>query len=160
MSKSSLEQLQSRLDFIQLDDAARARLGRLRPLIDKHLPVALDRFYAHLSKVPAVTRFFDGKAQMKRAEGKQLGHWTAIASGELDADYFDSSTRVGLRHAKIGLEPRWHIGGYSLIVETLVTGIIGDYMAAALAPQKGAFGRMVPRDPAEVISQRKSRDGN
>ncbi len=151
MSKSSLEQLQSRLDFIQLDDAARARLGRLRPLIDKHLPVALDRFYAHLSKVPAVTRFFDGKAQMKRAEGKQLGHWTAIASGELDADYFDSSTRVGLRHAKIGLEPRWHIGGYSLIVETLVTGIIGDYMAAALAPTKGAFGRMVPRDPTEVM---------
>ncbi|KRA95497.1 hypothetical protein ASD83_17695 [Devosia sp. Root685] len=143
--------LQSRLDFVQLDEEARARLARIRPLIEAHLVPALERFYGHIATVPAAARFFDGKAQMNRAQSKQVGHWGAIASGQLDASYFESSTRVGLRHAQIGLEPRWHIGGYSLIVETLVTGIIRDYMTAALAPTKGAFGRLVPRDPKEIM---------
>ena len=151
MSKSSHEQLQSRLDFVQLDEEARGRLAPIRPLIEAHLVPALERFYGHIATVPAAARFFDGKQQMKRAQGKQVGHWSAIASGQLDADYFESSTRVGLRHAQIGLEPRWHIGGYSLIVETLMTGIITDYMATALAPTKGAFGRSVPRDSKDVM---------
>ncbi|MET0439853.1 MAG: methyl-accepting chemotaxis protein [Devosia sp.] len=151
MSKSSHEQLQSRLDFVQLDEEARGRLAHIRPLIDAHLVPALERFYGHIATVPAAARFFDGKPQMNRAQGKQVGHWGAIASGQLDANYFESSTRVGLRHAQIGLEPRWHIGGYSLIVETLMTGIITDYMTTALAPTKGAFGRSVPRDLKEVM---------
>ena len=151
MSKSSHELLQSRLDFVQLDEEARSRLARIRPLIEAHLVPALERFYGHIATVPAAARFFDGKPQMNRAQGKQVGHWGAIASGQLDANYFESSTRVGLRHAQIGLEPRWHIGGYSLIVETLMTGIITDYMKTALIPTKGAFGRSVPRDPKEIM---------
>jgi methyl-accepting chemotaxis protein len=151
MSKSAHELLQSRLEFVKLDEDARARLARIRPLIEAHLVPALEKFYGHIATVPAVSRFFDGKQQMNRAQTKQVGHWSAIASGQFDAAYFEASTRIGLRHAQIGLEPRWHIGGYSLIVETLVTGIIRDYMAEALKPVKGRFGRMVARDSEEIL---------
>jgi methyl-accepting chemotaxis protein len=152
MSDTSHELLKSRLDFVQLDEEARQRLARLRPLIDAHLGPALDRFYDHIAEVPAVASFFSGRPHMKGAQAKQVGHWKAIASGQLDAEYFESSTRIGLRHAKIGLEPRWHIGGYSLIVETLLTGIITDFMTEALKPEKGSFGRSKPRGPESSIS--------
>ena len=56
MSKSSHELLQSRLDFVQLDEEARARLGRIRPLIEAHLVPALERFYGHNAKVPPPPR--------------------------------------------------------------------------------------------------------
>jgi methyl-accepting chemotaxis protein len=152
MSDTSHELLKSRLDFVQLDEEARQRLARLRPLIDAHLGPALDRFYDHIAEVPAVASFFSGRPHMKGAQAKQVGHWKAIASGQLDAEYFESSTRIGLRHAKIGLEPRWHIGGYSLIVETLLTGIITDFMTEALKPEKGSFGRSKPRSPESVMA--------
>jgi methyl-accepting chemotaxis protein len=145
------EQLQSRLDFVHLDAEARQRLARIQPHIDRHLGPALERFYDHIATVPAVAKFFDGKSQMNRAQGKQVGHWQAIASGQLDEAYFEASSKVGLVHARIGLEPRWHIGGYSLIVESLVTGIITDALAEAMQPAKGRFGRSVPRDPAAVV---------
>ncbi|KKC35867.1 hypothetical protein WH87_14945 [Devosia epidermidihirudinis] len=152
MSSSSQPKdvLQSRLDFVGLDDTARARLATVQTHVDKHLPLALDQFYAKLSTVPAVTKFFDGKQHMNRAQGKQVGHWKAIAAGEFDDAYFDASTRVGLRHAQIGLEPRWHIGGYGLIVETLMTGMIHDMMAEALQPVKGKFGRKVQPKPEAI----------
>ncbi len=133
--------LHSRLAFIGLDDQARQRQAGIQAHIDRLLPVALDKFYARIATVPAVARFFDGKAQMDRAQSKQVGHWKAIAAGQFDDAYFESSTRVGLRHAKIGLEPRWHIGGYGVIAETLIVGLVHDLMAEALQPKPGRFGK-------------------
>ena len=149
---SSQDALQSRLDFIGLDEAARQRLSSVQHHIDTHLPLALDKFYAKIAQVPAVAKFFDGKAQMDRAQSKQTGHWKTIAAGQFDHAYYEASTRVGLVHARIGLEPRWHIGGYGVIVETLVRGLIHDVMAEALAPRPGRFGKKTP-SPDEILAE-------
>ncbi|MDB5586661.1 MAG: globin-coupled sensor protein, partial [Devosia sp.] len=145
-------ELQSRLDFIGLDAAARARLAQSQPHISKHLEPALSAFYDKLAAVPAVASFFSGRPQMDRAKGKQVGHWQAMASGQFDDAYLQASTKVGLVHARIGLEPRWHIGGYGLVLETLVRGVVHDLMAELVAPQKGGFGRTKPLDPAAVLA--------
>ena len=145
-------ELQDRLDFIGLDDAARQRLSSVQAHVDKHLPLALSKFYTKISGVPAVARFFDGKPQMDRAQSKQIGHWKAIAAGKFDDEYFAASTRVGLRHAQIGLEPRWHIGGYGVIFETLVRGVIHDVMEAALQPEPSRFGSKPPKPEAVLAS--------
>ena len=152
MASHTSESLQSRLDFIGLDAGARAGMAQAQSLIEAHLEPALAKFYAKLADVPAVARFFDGKPQMDRAKSKQIGHWQAIATGQLDEAYMEASTKVGLRHAMIGLEPRWHIGGYGLIMETLVRGLVHDSMAAALTPEKGRFGRPTPRDAEDVLA--------
>jgi methyl-accepting chemotaxis protein len=146
------QELQSRLDFIGLDDAARKRLSNVHGALDKHLPLALDKFYSKIKTVPAVARFFDGKPQMDRAQSKQIGHWKAIAAGQFDDAYFEASSKVGLRHAQIGLEPRWHIGGYGVIFETLVKGLIHDMMETAVAPKKGRFGRTQNASPEHVMA--------
>ena len=152
MTTSPADLLQTRLDFLGLDEAARSRLAAAKPHVDTHLEPALSRFYDLMAHVPEAARFFDNKAHMNKAQGKQIGHWSAIASGHLDTEYFASSTRIGLRHALIGLEPRWHIGGYGLIMETLIKGVIHDMMAEATQPQKTRFGRKVPRDGGAVLA--------
>jgi methyl-accepting chemotaxis protein len=145
--------LQSRLDFLGINEAGRARLARIQRHVDKHLPLALDAFYSHIAKVPATARFFDGKGQMERAKDKQVGHWQAIASGKFDQAYLEASTRVGLRHAKIGLEPRWHIGGYGLIVETLVRGIVHDVMSEVVSKKTSMLGWKRPLDAEKVLAE-------
>src|SRR5690606_29251787 len=114
---SSARDLRERLDFLGLDEGALARLAALAPSTGKHLPTALERFYGILAKVPAVSRFFSGGEQMNRAKSSQLDHWHAIATGQLNDAYLRSSHAIGARHARIGLEPRWYIGGYGLIME-------------------------------------------
>ncbi|MDP2779597.1 globin-coupled sensor protein [Devosia sp.] len=150
--ESANDLLSSRLAFIGLDQATRDNLAGIQDHIDAHLTPALDTFYGKIAQVPAVSKFFDGKAQMNRAQGKQLGHWKAIASGQLDTAYFEASTKVGLRHAQIGLEPRWHIGGYGVIMETLIKGVVHDCMAKALEPKTGLFGRKVAPEPSAVMA--------
>lgn len=138
------EKLQSRLDFIGLDDAARERQSKLQKHVDRHIAIALDRFYAKVAVVPEVARFFTGKPHMDKAQAGQVGHWKTVAEARFDNDYLASSSRVGLVHARIGLEPRWHIGGYGIIAETLIVGLVHDLMEEALAPRPRRFGTRAP----------------
>ena len=145
--------LQDRLDFIGLDVEGRSRLASVQAHAGSHLEPALDRFYSKIATVPEVARFFDGKSQMNRAHSKQSDHWRAILTGQFDDSYYEASTRVGLRHAKIGLEPRWYIGGYGIIVETMIQGLVHDMMRDALTPKKNRFGRPARLDPEAVMAE-------
>lgn len=145
--------IQSRLDFIGLDAKGLAALASVETAIGKHLPEALDLFYAKLVTVPEVKKFFSGNEQMNRAQNSQLDHWKKIATGRFDQAYVESSRRIGMRHAKIGLEPKWYIGGYGKIVETLVTKVAHDVLTEYLAGQKQTmFNRRKSPDPiVEVV---------
>ncbi|WP_374622024.1 methyl-accepting chemotaxis protein [Devosia sp.] len=131
----SPDDLSTRLDFIGLDRKSVETLASAKKIVLAHLPVALERFYEKLVKVPEVSKFFSGAPQINRAQNSQLGHWKAIATGQFDDAYVESSRRIGLRHATIGLEPRWYIGGYGLILETLVRGVAHDFMAQRMASE-------------------------
>ncbi len=136
---TQLDALAERLDFIGLTEHSLDALRSVEPMIAEHLPEALAKFYERLVRVPAVSQFFSGSAQMNRAQGSQLNHWLAIATGKFDSAYLESSRRIGLRHAQIGLEPRWYIGGYGLIVETLLSGVAKDFMAKHAVPTRRGF---------------------
>ncbi|MDO8359948.1 MAG: methyl-accepting chemotaxis protein [Devosia sp.] len=97
--------------------------------MDKHMPTALERFYTKIATVPAVSRHFSGRQHIEHAKARQTTHWSAIASGRLDEKYFESANVVGNVHARIGLEPQWYVGGYGLLLQTLVEGVLHDYLA-------------------------------
>jgi methyl-accepting chemotaxis protein len=152
MSTGSPSPLSDRLDFIGLDEAALERLRSASSHIEKHLTPSLEKFYGKLAKVPAVARFFDGQSSMGRAQGKQANHWKVIATGQFDQDYVEAARRIGLRHAKIGLEPRWYVGGYGLILEGLIKGVMQDLVAEQLAAQPKKLFGSAPQIDVEAIS--------
>ncbi len=42
-------------------------------------------------------------------------------------------SRVGLTHARIGLEPRWYIGGYGIIMDHLIRRLVAEHWPSQLA---------------------------
>ena len=50
---------------------------------------------------------------MNRAKSMQEKHWGLIISAQFDESYVASVKKIGQVHNRIGLEPRWYIGGYS-----------------------------------------------
>ncbi len=116
--------LNERLDFMGLDAQTRGHIQGLKPIIAAELPHALDRFYQQVRRFPETRKFFADEAQISGARTKQLGHWDTISSGRFDGTYVAAVTAVGEVHARIGLEPRWYIGGYALVIETLLAKVI------------------------------------
>ncbi|MFD2236979.1 globin-coupled sensor protein [Aureimonas populi] len=118
------ETLEERLAFIGLDAESRALLLELQPTIRSSAGEALDLFYARVKSHPHTRTFFSGDQHVAAAKGRQEKHWDTIASGRLDADYVKGVSAIGRVHARLGLEPRWYIGGYALVLESLIAQIV------------------------------------
>jgi methyl-accepting chemotaxis protein len=115
--------VKSRLAFIGMDTEKRAILREMRPMIAAILPAVLDEFYRLVAKTSEVGRMFKDPAHMRHARDMQLKHWDVIASGEFGEAYAASVTRIGETHNRLGLEPRWYIGGYSFIMSSVIRAI-------------------------------------
>jgi methyl-accepting chemotaxis protein len=121
---TSKNTLSERLDFIGFDQAARRNISDIKPTIMKELPGALDVFYTKVRSHPETRKFFSSDRHMDSAKSRQVGHWNAISSGQFDDAYLKAVTTVGDVHARIGLEPRWYIGGYALVMERLIAKVV------------------------------------
>lgn len=137
MSKN--DTLHDRLSFMKLSEETRASLKAVKPIINGELPALLDVFYKQVRAFPETSKFFSGQSQVDGAKSRQLKHWDVISSGQFDQSYVGAVTKVGEIHARIGLEPRWYIGGYALLLDGLVAAIL-----KARWP-KGRFGRKGPK---------------
>ena len=124
--------LAEQIEFTQIDAECCARVRRLKSAIDRELPAALDKFYDRVRATPEVKQFFANDAHIAAAKGAQIGHWGAISSGNFDDRYFEHARAIGLAHARTGLEPRWYIGGYALILESLIQSLVQELWPKAL----------------------------
>ncbi len=115
--------LDKRLDFIGLDDQARKTLRNLSPVIREAMDAGLDAFYRKVAAVPETAAFFRNDQHMKGAKRRQLDHWGIVSSGEYDVRYVQGVQAIGATHARIGLEPRWYIGGYGLLLEQVIHAV-------------------------------------
>ncbi|HEY2658293.1 MAG TPA: protoglobin domain-containing protein, partial [Caulobacteraceae bacterium] len=116
--------LAGRLSFMKLDAEAQASIRGVKATIMRDLPAALERFYGQVRAFPETDALFPSQSLMASAKTRQLQHWEAISSGQFDHNYLKAVTAVGEVHARIGLEPRWYIGGYALVLESLIGGVL------------------------------------
>ncbi|MBP1883352.1 globin-coupled sensor protein [Sinorhizobium mexicanum] len=130
------QDIAGRLNFMALDEAAKTNLRALKPILQKELGPALDRFYARVKQTPETKAFFSSDGRITRAKNAQLGHWANIADANFNAEYGSKVRTIGQVHAKIGLEPRWYIGGYALIAEHLIGAAVKTHW-----PKGGVFSR-------------------
>jgi methyl-accepting chemotaxis protein len=136
-------ELQERLDFLGLGTSERNTLKQMAPKIERLLDNALGHFYDNIRRTPQTRQFFKGDDHMATAGRAQKNHWSLILQGEFALSYLSAVKTVGSTHARIGLEPRWYVGGYSHVVESLVRGLL------ALEPEKKPRGlfRAAPENP-------------
>lgn len=119
-----IENIDDRLAFFGIDARTRQRLHGLRHIIKRAMGPSLARFYTVVRAHPQMRAFFKDEKQLDSAKARQMTHWDRLTEAKFDADYLKAVRTVGGIHARIGLEPRWYIGGYALILEGVIGGII------------------------------------
>ncbi len=138
--------------FMEIDARTSALLGEFWPAVERALPDLLDAFYSHVMREPNLAAMLGQQtARLKKA---QSGHWSRLFSGKFDAGYMASVRTIGLTHHRIGLEPRWYIGGYSFVLTRLSALAIETYRwkPARLKDVMGAITRAVMLDMDLAIS--------
>jgi methyl-accepting chemotaxis protein len=144
---------QSRLNYAGITPSVSQALRTFWPVVEKSLPEILDGFYRLASSEPALAAMVGSQtARLKSAQGT---HWQRLFSGAFDDAYFQSVRTIGLTHNRIGLEPRWYIGGYSFVTAELMTLAVryfGPFKRKQLAATVQAITRAVMLDMDLAIS--------
>ncbi len=128
--------MSERLDFSMINNETSLLLRESKSFILEALPAILDQFYDHVARFPEAARFFKNRENMMHAKAMQLRHWSLILDGRFDADYEASVTRIGEVHNRLGLKPRWYIGGYNALVTSLIAVIATKKTARRLSPER------------------------
>jgi methyl-accepting chemotaxis protein len=133
---SNENSLDDRLKFLRIDQQTKDSLLEFRPFVKQHLPGILQRFYDHIRDWPQVAKFFNNDSHMVDAGNKQLQHWLRITTGKFDDEYYQSVRIIGKVHARLGLEPRWYIAGYTFITGELFSFIAKEFSAKGFGGAK------------------------
>jgi len=112
--------LHQRLAFLGLTDVSRQALREFAPTLDAALPAILSRFYQHMRSRPELSAMFKDGGAVDRARGAQTEHWRKLFGAAFNEDYVASVRRIGQMHSRIGLDPRWYIGGYGFIISDIM----------------------------------------
>jgi methyl-accepting chemotaxis protein len=111
--------LKERIEFFGID-GDEVYYAAIRRALAEAGPDALDSFYSLIRSTPNLAAKFSSREEMQRARNAQIEHWDHLFSGAVSAEYVQRANQVGLVHARIGLEPRWYIGGYSRILGDVI----------------------------------------
>jgi methyl-accepting chemotaxis protein len=115
MSATS-DRIETRTRFMRLSPESRAALAEAWAIIQPSLDRVLTLFYDHLRRTPETAAILEAHARrgIDWLKGAQRKHWERLFAGNFDAAYVEGVRRVGAAHARIGLDPRWYLGGYAL----------------------------------------------
>jgi methyl-accepting chemotaxis protein len=117
-------ELQSRLKFYGLEQADTSAFHSVRSALSRYVGGALEKFYRKVKNFPELTHFFSSDGMLEHAKAAQNSHWMKVFGDGLTEDYYQRAVGVGRVHARIGLEPKWYVGGYAVILEELVTEMV------------------------------------
>lgn len=114
-----------RMRFMRIDAKTGELLREFWKVVEPALPKLLEGFYHHLTKEPQLARMVGSDIpRLKTAQGT---HWARLFNGRFDHEYMQGVRTIGHIHNKIGLEPRWYIGGYNFVLSQLAALAVSKY---------------------------------
>ncbi|MGO4716659.1 protoglobin domain-containing protein [Bradyrhizobium sp. 2TAF24] len=116
---------ETRLRFMRVDPDTGHCLRLFWAVVEPKLPDILDQFYRHVAAEPRLAGLIG--ADIPRLKTAQGNHWRRLFNGRFDARYMQGARSIGVMHSRIGLEPRWYIGGYNYVLARLTTLAVERY---------------------------------
>jgi methyl-accepting chemotaxis protein len=142
----------TRMRFMMIENSTSVALREFWPKIQGKLPEILEGFYQHMVKEPKLAEMLG--TQISRLKGAQGAHWERLFNGRFDDAYMEGVRTIGLVHNRIGLEPRWYIGGYAYVLSKITALAVQSYRwrPKRLAEVIGAVNSAVMLDMDLAIS--------
>ncbi|OSM00215.1 protoglobin domain-containing protein [Magnetofaba australis] len=116
----SAEDLERRKRFVGFTSADAEALRAMRKLVEKHAEQIVDLFYERIGAFGEVNQLIAASgSNVDRLKTVQRQYLLELFGGDYGMDYFLRRWRIGLIHNKVGLDPQWYLGGYSLYRQLL-----------------------------------------
>lgn len=123
-------ELLSRRNFYEITQDDLERLATLRSLAERHSVQVVDSLYDLILNHPESRVFFPDDETVRRVKRLQREYFLGLFSGRCDLAYVEDRLRVGIAHERIGMAPKWYIGGYARYLRLLLDHVFAELAAA------------------------------
>lgn len=106
------EEIERRLKFLEFTEEDTKRIRESAGVLSPVAAEVADRFYDHLQQFSELVPFLQGRIEPLKKT--QAAYFTELLEGKVDENYVRTRERVGQTHERIGLEPKWYMGAFSL----------------------------------------------
>ncbi len=119
--------LSDRLSAMNIDDATRAHLRELQPLVMAEIDAAIDAAYQQILRAPEVQRIYRD-ISMEDAKRSQRQHWVDdIFAGTFTQAQLDHSISTVVARHRSGLAMRWYFVFWTMILARLLQAAARAY---------------------------------
>ncbi|MGD9682232.1 MAG: protoglobin domain-containing protein [Candidatus Obscuribacterales bacterium] len=113
------EQIANRKRWLLIDDETEERVRALDSLLEKNVETLMDTMYEHFNAFDHSRAFFPSPEVMARARKAQTEYFLRLTKGDYGRDYVEDRLRVGRTHHRTGLDTKWYMGAYCLVLSQL-----------------------------------------
>lgn len=105
---------EQQVEFLKVSQTEREILNDLTPFIVPRLAGIIERFYHTLRSFPVTRPYFTTPGTVERLKIAQLEYFTNLFTHAFTPHDIQKRKNIGNTHVRIGLQPKWYIGGYAL----------------------------------------------
>ncbi|HZY30548.1 MAG TPA: globin-coupled sensor protein, partial [Candidatus Methylomirabilis sp.] len=117
-----------RKKFVRFTEQDVRCLKELEVFAKTHVDEIVEEFYANLLQFDEMKAIFRNTGvSVESLKATQRQYILELFSGAYDEDYFERRLRIGAVHNRIGLSPRWYLGAYSVLAQSIYTFIDKRY---------------------------------
>ncbi len=92
----------------------------VQSVISDHLDKITAAFYDSVLQIELLRNLIESHSSIERLHNTLKAHIYEMFSGTIDQDYLDKRLRIALVHYRIGLEPKWYMGSFQNLMETIL----------------------------------------
>lgn len=115
--------IQNQLKLIHFTEEELRSLIVIRPYMEKHIEEIVDTFYNTITAIPHLKKIIEDHSTVERLKKTLRIHILEMFSGKIDEEFIQKRMRIAQVHFKIGLVPKWYIGAFQQILNTMIDKI-------------------------------------
>jgi hypothetical protein len=123
----TLTEWEARKAFVGFGPKDEEVLVELHLVARTYADQVMDDLYARWLQVPELRAHFDSPERLARVKALQRRYFIRLTQGEYGQSYFEDRLNIGRVHRRIGLEPRWYMGAYSIYMQTVFPRVLSAF---------------------------------
>ncbi|QHW34277.1 hypothetical protein GZH47_28090 [Paenibacillus rhizovicinus] len=92
----------------------------VQPLVRQYIEEIVDGFYQTITGIESLQAIITSNSTVERLRQTLKSHLIEMSSGRIDEEYLQKRMRVADEHSRIGLEPKWYMGAFQNLQNTLM----------------------------------------
>ncbi|MEK4386716.1 globin-coupled sensor protein [Solibacillus sp. FSL W7-1464] len=132
---ASMPELEQQMKLIGIDEKNLRYIKSYQPAITAGVSEITDVFYENVLAVPSLKKIIEERTKIDRLKKTLNSYIISMFDGVFNEETIEAKRKLARMHFKIGLDPKWYMGTFQKLQETMIVLIGKDIADLVLREQ-------------------------